>query len=210
MLAGMNWFLSSGWHDVALPIVVAFVTAVIAARVERRKIDRNDVWRARLQLRDDLLRLVTLTIKLSEVNPSDDFREPVRTSLVGERERWLRRIDEISQRLIDDGDYVALSYLNLLGVQPLIIRCVGLIRMVWLSDRTEERKLELIQGIAGGLRDVLFIGRLAAARGMQANHARLVALLDEIDGQTTEPLRIEWISRNEQRLKRQRRPTLDR
>lgn len=206
-LLDMHWLWSSGWHDIGLPVIVAYLTTKVVGRVERQKLDRDEAWRSRTQLRDDLLRLEKLATKLLAIQPEDGMSAVVRTSLMTERDRWLQRIDDISMRLSDEGEDAALTYINsVMNTPGVVIRCIANVRMVWLSERTESRKLELINGIAAGLRSLLFLGKIATARNMQTNHAKLMALLNEIDGQVTDPMRVEWLDKVRQRVRR-RTPT---
>jgi hypothetical protein len=104
--------------------------------------------------------------------------------LRGERARWRDGIGASTEYLIDHLHGFGLTFVPWLNLRRDLIRGVGALRAVWISDRSEARKLELIDRIGTNLQLFYFSGVLSrtlhAKRSLAARQA-LITTLEEAE-----------------------------
>ena len=145
-MGGMSTWMTS----VLLPVCVSMATAVlIGLTVGPRLAARGKRIQAAHDSRDrfgeSVLDILALCSKLEKVHVQSEIRDPMRSRLQGERDRWLSQIDERTIWLADHWQQFALGYSRRLDVRDLVARYVGGARGLWLSGRPLEERARMLR-----------------------------------------------------------------
>lgn len=119
---------------------------------------RNRRFQVKTQARDDYARhvlgLIAATMALT-IRIQADASEAVREALEGERTRWREQIEQSTRHLIDRGLPVGVQY-GSARVAALLGEVAFTARMVWISERAEERKLDRLRRMCIEFRTLFF------------------------------------------------------
>ncbi|MFD4478236.1 hypothetical protein ACFWPU_19270 [Streptomyces sp. NPDC058471] len=138
-----DWMPS--WGTTALiSIVTSLLTLIVAGRYVSPLLEvRNRRFQAKMQAREkfqaDMLTVLSAATRLLATPIPAEATDTVRTALREERVRWRAQIDEATKRLADHFEQVAFSYSRSRQFSEAAVRYSGNARMVWISDRSEDR-----------------------------------------------------------------------
>lgn len=179
--------------DVISAIAIAAGTAIgvavatnwtVGPRLEARNREIQAAHIAREELGTQLRAILSACTRLRSAQIPASVAPAVQAAIRAERGRWRQQLDAATASLIDNFESFALTFRGQMGIRDMGIRTVGAMRFVWLSERTEARKLEIIQELAGNLHDFYFAGfrsmlhprrAIAARENLQARLATLEA-----------------------------------
>lgn len=174
-------------------ILIALATTVVtqyalAPRLEARKRRVLAAHEWRDQFSASLLTIVTAAGRLQTMEVPDGASATVRSAIERDRQRWLEQIDEASRHLVDHMERYALGYIGWGGYRDLAIRYAFLTRAVWVSDRLQAHRVELIRRLGEPVQSIFFAhwwNRL----GQQARDVhKLYDLMEELAG----PQKVAW------------------
>jgi len=74
-----------------------------------------------------------------------------------ERERSELQVDEATAYLFDNIEFFAMTYPGALGLRELAMEYATTSRLVWISNRSLARKVELLQSLSAPI-EVIFFG----------------------------------------------------
>src|SRR4051812_21142856 len=118
------------------------VDFALKPRLEARKARILKVHEHRDQLATHCLAITMNCARLKDSSAADD--DPDLAALTPERERWRGKINESTLWLIDNMESFALSYPAHRGIQEVLVRYIVAARGIWLSEREEAAKLDLL------------------------------------------------------------------
>lgn len=154
-----DWMPS--WGTTALiSIVTALLTLVVSGRYVSPLLEvRNRRFQMKMQAREEfqanLLTILSAVTRLLAVHVPAEASDTVRSALRSERARWHAQIDEATMRLTDRCEQFAFSYAGS-RIPELAVRYSGNVRMVWISDRSEVRKLSALRDVTQHCHALLF------------------------------------------------------
>jgi len=177
--------------DVVTTIAIAAGTAIgvavatnwtVGPRLEARNRKIQAAHMGREQLASQLRAITAACERLQGIQIPAGVPAEIQTAIRGERARWRAQVDTATADLVDNLEIFALTFHGELGIRDTGVRAVGMMRMVWLSGRSDDRKVEIIREIAinlhafyfGGFRSMLHPRRAITAR--EDLKARLDAL----------------------------------
>ncbi|MEU6593250.1 hypothetical protein ABZ923_29175 [Streptomyces sp. NPDC046881] len=182
-------------------LLVAAATAVVTAlatglfvtpRMEARKKRVGEVLASRDTFSASMTRIISACALLSRLQlPADDepgWTPVMRERLAGERERWWQQIDDATRWLIDN----CATYAGSWPTQRLIqfaIDYAGNARIVFLSEREEATKLELLLALTVPVQRQFFGWPWARARHAVADHRSFAETLVRIGGEPAPAVR---------------------
>jgi hypothetical protein len=149
------------------------VGLAISPRLEARNRRIQAAHIARDELGTQLRAILSACTRLRSAQIPASATAPVQAAIRTERERWRQQLDSATASLIDNFESFALTFRGQMGIRDSGIRTVGAMRFVWLSARREERKLEIIQELAGNLHDFYFAGFRSMLHPRRAIAARV-------------------------------------
>ncbi|OKH91521.1 hypothetical protein [Streptomyces uncialis] len=166
-----NWLTT-----VMIAAVTATVAATLTGLLAAPRLEARNRRLQALQLERELFGAATLKIwmyasRLRKLTPPDGSR----SSLEGDRSRWLAEIDAASRTLVDC--IAPLTYIGPIG--RLALRYALSLRGVWLSGRSDAAKLELVAEMAAAAQKIYFTA--AWQRPRRTRHAvALERLCDDL------------------------------
>ncbi|MFE5957037.1 MULTISPECIES: hypothetical protein [Streptomyces] len=181
-----DWMPS--WGTTALiAIATSLLTLIVSGRYVSPLLEvRNRRFQAKMQARErfqaDMLTVMSAATRLLAAPIPTDATESVRSALRGERQRWQDQIDEATKRLADRFEEVAFSYAQSRTLTTVAVRYSGNVRMVWISDRSEERKLTALRDTTQRCHTLLFDSPVLLLQRARAGRD-LDRLLDELEAQ---------------------------
>ena len=180
---GMSTWMTS----VLLPIGVSMATAVLigltvgprlAARGKRIQAAHD----SRDRFGDSVLDILALCSNLEKVHVQSEIRDPMRSRLQGERDRWLSQIDERTIWLADHWQQFALGYSRRLDVRDLVARYVGGARGLWLSGRPLEERVRMLRELTEHIQTIYFARRWRVITVVPQEITELRTKLDILEG----------------------------
>ncbi|MFI6063614.1 hypothetical protein [Streptomyces sp. NPDC051286] len=178
-----DWMPS--WGTTALiSIVTSLLTLIVSGRYILPLLEvRNRRFQTKMQAREkfqaNMLTVLSAATRLLATSIPAEATDTVRTALREERARWRAQIDEATRYLTDHFEQIAFAYAGS-RIPELAVRYSGNARMVWISDRSEARKLNALRDITQHCHALFFDSPLYApqrARSWQ----ELERLLDELE-----------------------------
>ncbi len=178
-----DWMPS--WGTTALiSIVTALLTLIVSGRYISPLLEvRNRRFQAKMQAREkfqaNMLDVLSAVIHLLAAPVVPEATDTVRTALREERARWRAQVDEATKYLTDHAVQLLFAYRGP-KLPDLAVRYSSNVRGVWISDRTEERKLTALRDITQHCHALFFDSPVYApqrARSWQ----KLERLLDELE-----------------------------
>jgi hypothetical protein len=168
-------------------ILIALATTVVtqyalAPRLEARKRRMLAAHEWRDQFNAGLLTIETAAARLQTIDVPDGASTTVRSAVQQERQRWLAQIDEASRYLVDHLEQYALRYIDWGGLQALAIKYAFMTRTVWISDRSQDRRVELVHRLAEPARSIFFTYWWNRFRGTPRDVHKLCDLMEELAG----------------------------
>jgi hypothetical protein len=133
---------------VTTPTSLLIARFVIGPRLEVNRQRRVRILEAREEFSRDLLALASMCERLQVTAPDDNLSPDVLAKLNGERERWRTRIDELTRQFVDNIEHFAGTYVRAGGVRDRPSTFAFLARAVWISDRPEEARVDLVLRMA--------------------------------------------------------------
>ena len=162
-------------------IVVGSYTVLPRANARVKKIEAAHMDRDRFNSHEKTILAACEKLTATATSPETSYSTVQR--LRGERERWLAQIDEATMWIVDNVERFAPTYINVaLGYRDLLARYSFLVRMVWISERSEEERLGLVKELTEPIHLIFFVRtgwRTAAARPREV--ARLKAKIDSFN-----------------------------
>jgi hypothetical protein len=125
----------------------------------------------------DLLALCGNVEGLAEPEGAGEGLSP---GLEGERERWVKQIDEITLWLADHWQRFALTYAGVGGLRDAVARYAAAVRGVWLSDRPVEERARMVRELTEPVQTLYFASRWRVLGSIATERARLVGMLDSL------------------------------
>jgi hypothetical protein len=145
-------------RPVGVPVAATIITQLIfGPAFAARRAQKQALYESRQRVADDLTRVMLLC----------SFLEPkgsLRPGGMNERKRWTSQLDEVTARLADTGPVVALTHPRVLGFPVLVSQNFGIVRGVWISDRTLVRRIAELKEAAEPLH--AFYGRRLWHKGL--------------------------------------------
>jgi hypothetical protein len=83
-------------------------------------------------------------------------------ALVGDRDRWVGQIDEITVWLVDHWQRFALTYVGLVGLRDSVARYAAAVRVVWLSGQPLEKRARMVRELTEPVQMLYFTSRWRA------------------------------------------------
>lgn len=179
-----DWMPS--WGTTALiSVVTSLLALIVAGRYVSPLLEvRNRRFQAKMQAREtfqaNMLTVLSAATRLLAMPIPAEATDTVRTALREERARWRAQIDEATKDLADHFGQVAFSHSRSRQFSEAAVRYSGNARMVWISDRSEDRKLTALKDTTQHCHGLFFdspIHLLQRARSGQ----ELVRLLNELE-----------------------------
>ncbi|WP_326655645.1 hypothetical protein [Streptomyces sp. NBC_01750] len=180
-------------------LLVAAVTAVVTAlavglfvtpRMEARRKRLGEVHTARDTFGAHMMRIISASSLLQRIQlplADDPGWTPVmRERLAGERERWLQQLDDATRWLIDNVATYAGSW-PMSHLIQFAVDYAGNVRMVVLSEREEDTKLELLLALTVPVQRQFFGWPWSRARHALADRRAFAETLALIGGEPTAP-----------------------
>ncbi len=157
-----------------LPRINARIAEMTAAHEDRRT------------FRHKLTTVAGLCDRLLEFKAPADAGEELVARVEAERERWRSLLDEHTIWLVDNLEWFAFGYVEHLGLRSLALKYGVSARGVFLSDRPDEVKFQVL-GDMTRKAHAIFAARhgLSYAAKMVDNLMALRGQLDELGGLTT-------------------------
>lgn len=183
-----DWMPS--WGTTALiSIVTSLLTLIVAGRYVSPLLEtRNRRFQAKMQAREkfqtDMLTILSAATRLVTTPIPTDATDTVRTALGEERVRWRAQIDEATKHLTDHFEQVAFSYSQSRQLTQVAVRYSGNARMIWISDRTEARKLDTLKNITQHCHALFFDSPVYLFQRARSGQA-LERLLNELETQVS-------------------------
>lgn len=177
----MSTFLVAMATSAATTLVVDYA---LRPRLEARKTRILAVHAHRDEFSSHVLALMVNCSRLKETQDVDQNLELA--GLLPERERWRSKIDESTLWLIDNMELYALSYVRAGGIQELLTRYAPAARGVWLSERNEADKIELLLEMSGLVKEYFFPSWWRAAQ-MPDRKKKLISVLARVGGDPDAP-----------------------
>ncbi|MFE6187674.1 hypothetical protein ACFQ6U_24920 [Streptomyces sp. NPDC056465] len=178
-----DWMPS--WGTTALiAIVTSLLTLIVSGRYISPLLEvRNRRFQAKMQAREkfgaNMLTILSAVTRLLAVHVPHEATDTVRSALREERTRWRAQIDEATKYLTDNCEQVAFAYAGP-RIPELTVRYSGNARMVWISDRSEARKLNTLRDITQHCHALLFDSPLYARQRVRS-WEELERLLDGLE-----------------------------
>ncbi|MEU3341997.1 hypothetical protein [Streptomyces sp. NPDC006668] len=185
--------------NIAWTLLVAAATSVVttlavgvlvAPRMEARKKRIGEVHTARDTFGSHMLRIISTCHQLQAIQPPADddpnWTPVLRERLAGERARWWHQIDDSTRWMIDN----VVTYAGSWPVRRLIklpITYAGHARMVVLSEREENTKLELLLQLTVPIQRQYFGWPWSRVRHLVADHRAFEATVARLDGEDSAP-----------------------
>ena len=172
-------------HSVALPVGVSLATTLIVSlTIGPRLAARGKRIQAAHDSRDDfsnyVLDLLALCGNLRAPLRDGVLNDPSRAQLQNECKRWEDQIDQITEWLVDHWQRFAFGYAGALGVRDLIVRYVASARGVWLSDRSLEERVRLVEEMTTAIQSIFFARRWRVMRILPAEEKRLCEIFESL------------------------------
>ncbi|MFD7764146.1 hypothetical protein [Streptomyces microflavus] len=174
------------WGTTALiAIVTSLLTLIVSGRYVSPLLEvRNRRFQAKMQARErfetDMLTIVSATTRLLAAPIPAGVTDSLRTALREERLRWQTQIDDATKHLIDHYAEVAFSYAQSTKIAEVAMRYSGSARMVWISDRPEDRKLNVLRDTTQQIHALLFDSPVYLVQRARAG-VELERLLNEME-----------------------------
>lgn len=178
-----DWMPS--WGTTAL---ISVVTSLLALIVAGRYISpllevRNRRFQAKMQAREkfqaNMLDVLSAVTHLLNAPVPPEATDTVRAALREERARWCTQIDEATKYLTDHAVQLLFAYRGP-KLPDLAVRYSSNARGVWISGRTEDRKLNALKDTTQHCHTLFFDSPLFARQRVRS-WTELERLLDELE-----------------------------
>jgi hypothetical protein len=173
------------WGTTALiSIVTSLLTLIVAGRYVSPLLKvRNRRFQAKMQAREkfqaSMLTVLSAVSHLLAAPVPPEATDTVRTALREERVRWRAQIDEATKSLADHSMQLLFAYPGA-RLPELAVRYSGNVRGVWISDRSEDLKLNALKDSTQHCHALFFDSPLHA-RQRARSWQELERLLDEME-----------------------------
>jgi hypothetical protein len=127
----------------------------VGSRLQARNARIQAVHADRDKFNDHVVAILGACGALQDWAIADDATDELREKLEGESERWLARIDEATQWMIDNSIRVALSWPD--PIRTLVGRYVSYARGIWLSERPQPERLRMLNELTAQVQTIFFI-----------------------------------------------------
>lgn len=174
------------WGTTALiAIVTSLLTLIVSGRYVSPLLEvRNRRFQAKMQARErfqaDMLTIMSATIRLLATPIPAGASDTLRAALREERLRWRAQIDDATKRLTDNCAEVAFSYAQSPALTEVAVRYASTARMIWVSDRPEDRKLNVLRDTTQQCHALFFDSSVHLVQRARAGR-ELERLLDELE-----------------------------
>ncbi|MGW7336647.1 hypothetical protein [Streptomyces sp. NPDC054808] len=138
-------------------------------RIQAGHQDREQFGRA-------VLAVLTCGARLAGMRIPDDTSPAVRQALTQELDRWRQRIDEATRDLSDST--APLSFV--VPLREVALRFALTTRLVWISERAEDARIEALIELAGLAQGLYFSAWWRRPRRLWCLR-RLVAVMDDLE-----------------------------
>lgn len=182
MAVMMHWF-----SQLILGLAATAVGAyTVLPRINARIAEMTAAHEDRRTFRHKLTTIAGLCDRLLVFKAPADASKEVVARVEAEHERWRTLLDEHTIWLVDNLEWFAFGYLEQLGLRSLAEKYGVSARGVFLSDRPDEVKFQVLLDITRNAH-AIFAARhgLSYAAKMRDNLATLRDQLDELGGLTT-------------------------
>ncbi|MGW0842122.1 hypothetical protein ACWD26_18495 [Streptomyces sp. NPDC002787] len=178
---------------VLVATVTALVTTVatgvlVSPRLEARKRRIQEAHIARDTFSASLLTIISACARLQSLPlpaPDDpDCTDVVRARLAAERERWMQQLDDATRWLIDHVETYSAGW-PLGELRDVAARYAAASRMVMISERSEEAKVELLAKLAAPVQGIYFTYVWNRARNYHRDRASLTTVLAQVNAVPT-------------------------
>ncbi|MFJ2555506.1 MULTISPECIES: hypothetical protein [unclassified Streptomyces] len=182
-----DWMPS--WGTTALiSIVTSLLTLIVAGRYFLPLLEvRNRRFQAKMQAREkyqaNMLDVLSAVTHLLAAPVAPEATDTVRTALREERARWRAQVDEATKYLTDHAVQLLFAYKGT-RLPELAVRYSSNARGVWISDRSEDRKLTDLRDITQHCHSLFFDSPVYARRRVRS-WTELERLLDELEALET-------------------------
>ncbi|MBM9624779.1 hypothetical protein [Streptomyces zhihengii] len=176
----LDWI--PAWGSTAL---IAMATTIVTGRYISPLLEvRNRRFQTKMQAQEKItaaaLSVLSATQKLQTVQIPDGVTDTLRTALTEERARWTKQLDEATCHLADHAQEFVFTFRGPNSIRGM--RYCGTVRMVWISDRTDEAKLRHLLELTAHFH-TLFLGSRwrvwALSRAMRGLDRRFEELEEE-------------------------------
>lgn len=149
------------WGTTALiALGTSLLTSVVAGRYVSPLLEvRNRRFQAKMLAREkfqaNMLDVLSAVMHLRSVPVVPASTETVRTALLEERARWGAQVDETTRYLTDHAVQLLYAYRGS-RLPHLAVRYSSTMRAVWISDRSEARKLSALHDLTSHCHALFF------------------------------------------------------
>ncbi|WP_338741924.1 hypothetical protein [Actinomadura luteofluorescens] len=163
--------------------ITAWVTGlIIAPRIEARKARILAAHKDRDQFSDSVLTILACCARLEAVEIPPEASASIRRSLLVERQRWLKQIEDATCWLVDNTHRWAGTYVGFGGYRDLVLRYAAAVRFVFLSERSKADKVVILRELTEPVQEMFFArDRLRRAALVPEQREKLAATLDRLD-----------------------------
>jgi hypothetical protein len=174
-------------NSVLLPIGISLVTTVLVGltvgpRLAARGKRLQAAYDSRDRFGDSVLDILALCANLEKVNVRSGIKDPLRSRLQDERDRWLGQIDETTTWLVDHWQRFVLGYIGRSDVRNLVVRYVADARGRWLSDRPLEERVRMLKELTEHIQTIYFARRWRVLTAVPQEISHLRMKLDILEG----------------------------
>jgi len=131
---------------------------------------------------DSVLDILALCANLEKAHVQSGIKDPLRSRLQDERDRWLGQIDETTTWLVDHWQRFVLGYLGRRDVRNLLVRYVADARGLWLSDRPLEERVRMLKELTEHIQTIYFERRWRVLTAVPQEISHLRMKLDILEG----------------------------
>ncbi|GAB2717737.1 hypothetical protein [Kitasatospora kifunensis] len=152
----MHAWLDTLEKSAATAVILAFILSRFSPRYDARSVRIKAAWADRDQFSKDVLTILAAAGRLLAVQVPNEASEVMRSRLEAERARWAEQIDVATRNLVDNMERYLLGYPNRLGLHDLLGRYAAAARFIWISERSEERRVEMVRDLSAHIQGIVF------------------------------------------------------
>lgn len=174
---------NAGVSTLIIAVLTSLLTTIatgilVGPRLEARNRRLQEAFKARERFGNSVFDLLTNTNRLLAIQVPEDANRGLSRSLRAERARWITKIDQATMHLIDETEHFALGYGPGLGIRELAAAFATHSRAVWVSERSLEKRLQLLHEMASHAQSIYFTAWWRK-RGMLQSVAALRQLIED-------------------------------
>lgn len=165
----------------AVAVLTSLVTVLALAftvqpRLEARNRRIQEAHKERDAFGGAVLGILVKCSRVAALDQMPDIPEPVASRLAADRDRWIGGLEGHTQHLVDS--IAPISYMPPFG--DLLAAYGAHARAVWISERSEDRKLAVLRDLSAEVQSLVFAAWWRRP-GRRRAEGRLRALLEKLE-----------------------------